>query len=351
MKRAILIGLVCLFLMPAVTYSQTTENTKEKIESLEKKKEEIRAQEKEALKQEVIKINKRLEDGEISEYRAELLKKEAAEKHAANINDKIAMIDNSIALLKRDENVDDVVEFDDDNEFVSFRIGDDIEVSINSQEKRRKYDVRTYSELVIAFGLNNTDMEGQSLDDSPYSIGRSRFFEMGYSWKTRLLRNSNAVRLKYGFSFQFNGLRANDNMYFVDNGETTDLELYPHPLKKAKLRMDNLVVPVYFEFGPSRKIERQNYIRYSSRGKFKVGIGGYAGVNLGTRQKLKYTENGDKEKDKFKRSYNTSNVIYGLAAYVGGGDVSAYFKYDLNPVFTDNAIDEYMMSFGLRFDL
>lgn len=351
MKKAILLGLVCLFLMPFEIDAQTTEETKQKIESLERKKEEVRATEKEALKKEVIAINKRLENGEITEYRAELLKKEAAEKHASNINNKIAIIDNSISLLKREESTDEIVVFDDENEFIAFNIGDDINISVHSKEKRRKYDVRTYGELVVAFGLNNADIVGESLDDSPYSIGRSRFFEMGYSWKTRLLKNSNAIRLKYGFSFTSNGLRTTDNMYFVDNGETTDLELFPHPLDKAKLRMDNFVVPVYFEFGPSRKIERENYIRYSSRGKFKVGLGGYAGVNLDTRQKLKYTENGDKQKDKIKRNYNTSNLIYGVAAYIGGGDVSAYFKYDLNTVFTEESTEQYMMSFGLRFDL
>lgn len=204
---------------------------------------------------------------------------------------------------------------------------------------------------MLSFGLNNVIIEGQSIDDSPYKIGKSKYFEMGWVWSTRLLKESNAVRFRYGFSFTFNELNPTDNHYFVQNGEYTTLEMYPINLNKAKLRMDNLVIPIHFEFGPSKKIERDTYFRYSTRKKFKFGIGTYAGFNLGTRQKLKYSENGDKQKDKFKQSYNTANFIYGLSSYVGVDDFSLYCKYDLNTIFNNPNIKENNISLGLRFDL
>ncbi|NRA94193.1 MAG: hypothetical protein HRU26_16215, partial [Psychroserpens sp.] len=84
---------------------------------------------------------------------------------------------------------------------------------------------------------------------------------------------------------------------------------------------------------------------------FKFGIGGYAGFNIGTQQKLRYKEDGDRVKEKIKRNYNTSDFIYGLSAYIGIDEVSLYCKYDLNPVFRNQAQDQNNISLGLRLDL
>ncbi|KKK42126.1 hypothetical protein LCGC14_2286880, partial [marine sediment metagenome] len=67
--------------------------------------------------------------------------------------------------------------------------------------------------------------------------------------------------------------------------------------------------------------------------------------------KLKYKIDGDKVKDKLKRDYNTSNLIYGLSAYAGFDSVLLYVKYDLNPIFQDASVEQHNVSLGLRFDL
>ena len=159
------------------------------------------------------------------------------------------------------------------------------------------------------------------------------------------------MRLNYGFSFQFNGLKPDDNQYFVENGDQTELQEFEFNLEKSKLRIDNLVFPVHLEFGPSRVSRSEERIRYSLHRQFRIGIGGYGGFNLGTRQKLKYNQDGNSVKDKFKRSYNTSNLIYGLSAYVGVEGILLYAKYDLNPIFKDAEIEQRNISLGLRFDL
>jgi hypothetical protein len=140
-------------------------------------------------------------------------------------------------------------------------------------------------------------------------------------------------------------------MYFVQEGELTYLEEFYADLTKSKLRMDNLVVPLHFEFGPSKNVKRHHFHRYSNRKKFKFGIGGYVGFNLSTRQKLKYYENGAKRKDKIRKSYNTSNLIYGLSSYIGYSVFSVYTKYDLNNIFNSPNRKENNISVGIRFDL
>ncbi|GAA4268402.1 hypothetical protein [Hyunsoonleella aestuarii] len=329
-------------------------NNKEKIADLEAIKERIKTEEREFLKTEVEAINKRLDKGELSGAEAQILKKEAAKKRALNIENRIAIVDNRIALLKRNDEGYKIYDAEDTDK-VGFQIGGEegsfAGFRIKAKNKPKKYDRRTSSDLVLAFGLNNAIIEGQSLDDSPYKFGGSRFFEIGWAWKTRVFKNSNFMRFKYGYSFQINGLKPDDNQYFVDQGGQTVLEEFPENLKKSKLSITNLVFPVHFEFGPSKRIDKDTYYRYSTDNKFKVGIGGYAGFNIGTRQKLKYKLDGERVKDKQKRGFNTTNLVYGLSAYLAFDDTALYIKYDLSPIFKDQLIDQNNISIGLRFDM
>ncbi|MFI1745198.1 hypothetical protein [Thalassobellus sediminis] len=318
------------------------------IEMLEKIKITIQEQERGYLKEEVVAINKRLENSEITFLESENLKKEAAKKHALNIENRIAIVNNKIELLKRNE-------YGLNKSGVDHKFGivvDNVPYSIaKKKDKPKKYDERTSSDFVLAFGLNNAIVENENLDDSPYKFGGSRFFEIGWAWKTRVFKNTNFLRLKYGYSLQINGLKPNDNQYFVKQGDETVLQVFPENLKKSKLSMTNLVFPVHFEFGPSKKIERDTYFRYSTEKQFKFGIGAYGGFNIGTRQKLKYELDGKRKKDKQKGGLNTSNLIYGLSTYLAFGDTALYVKYDLSPIFKDQIVDKHNISVGLRFDM
>lgn len=339
-------------------YGQS-DKVKNRIKVLERQKTEITKQEKMALKEEVKSINERLEKGLITDAEAQILKEEVARKRAMNIENRLAILDNKIALLERNEGDLNDPMFEGENTFlIDFTDGDDEDYKIlgirfrDKHWKRPiKYDRRTYSDFVLAIGFNNALIEGQSLNDSPYKIGGSRFFEMGWQWRTRVFSNSNWLRFNYGFSFQFNGLKPDNNQYFVQNGNQTELQEFDVPLDKSKFRMDNLVFPVHFEFGPSRFYQTDDRIRYSLRRQFRMGIGGYGGFNIGTRQKLKYNRNGEDIKDKLKRDYNTNDLIYGLSAYAGFDNSLLYVKYDLNPIFRDAVVEQRNISLGLRFDI
>jgi len=66
---------------------------------------------------------------------------------------------------------------------------------------------------------------------------------------------------------------------------------------------------------------------------------------------LRFKEDGDHVKQKIRRNYNTSDFVYGLSGYVGIDNVSLYVKYDLNPIFKHQAIDQNNISLGIRFDM
>ena len=360
MTTAAKFTLVFIFCLLAQNLMAQSEQ-QQKIDSLRQQKELVTIQEKEALKKEVEAIVIRQKNGEISMEEAQELKEKAARKRALNIENKLAILDNTIALMERNEGALESTQ-DSTGYVTKIEIGwghrdEDndrifgIRYSDKNEPKPVIYDRRTYSDMVLAFGINNAIIDGQSLSDSPYELGGSRFFEIGVNWRTRVFKNSNFMRINYGVSLQFNGLQPKDNQYFVADGPETTLETFDVDLRKSKLRMDNLVVPVYLEFGPSKLTKTETRIRYSLRNQFRIGIGGYGGFNIGTRQKLKYDRNGERVKDKLKRGYNTSDLVYGLGAYVGIDGVLLYTKYDLNPIFQDASVEQRNISFGLRFDL
>ena len=315
-------------------------------EKIEKHKQEIIEEERETLRIEVEKINDQLDKELLTFEEATNLKKQVAERHALNIENRIAILENQLALNER--NSSNVNWENEHNEICFFSEGNVVKVNI---KKERKYDRRTTSDLVFAFGLNNVITQGESLDDSEFKIGGSRFAELGWAWKTRVFKNSNWLRFKYGVSYQFNGLKPINNQIFVEQGDVTVLQEFPTNLDKSKFRMDNLVIPIHFEIGPSKKIDGENYFRYSTRNYIKFGLGGYAGLNLSNKQKLKFKEDGNRVKQKLKDDYNTNNFVYGLSAYVGWRTVGLYAKYDLNTIFKDNPVEQRNVSLGLRWDM
>ena len=347
------IVLIILSLSVQFIYAQDTINNNHRIEELKTQREDIENQEKEFLKVEIEAINLRLENGDVSNVEAEKLKKEAAKKRALNIENRIAIINNKISLLERNE--DGYKTNDEDLSKIGFSIGGDegsfAGIKITSKNKPKKYDLRTTSDFVLAFGLNNVIVEGDNLNNSPYKFGGSRFFEIGWAWKTRVFKNSNLLRLKYGYSFQINGLKPTDNKYFVQQRDQTMLVEFPENLKKSKLSITNLVFPLHFEFGPSKRTDKDTYFRYSTDNQFKIGLGGYAGFNIGSRQKLKYELDGERIKDKQKRGFNTTNLVYGLSGYIAFDEIALYVKYDLSPIFKDQVIDQNNISVGVRFDM
>lgn len=332
------------------------ERKKEFIESLEKEKENITEEEKYRLRKTVEEITSNLEKGKITPEEAQTQKEAAAKLAALNIENKTAIIDNKLALANRNEGYsfeggkETYVQagygngYDDQGSFI-------LGIHYNAENKKMKYDKRTYSDIVIAMGSNNTVGGGREMGDL-YDFSDSFALELGIALRTRLFKNSNAIRLVYGLSYQFNKLAPKNNMYFVNNNGTTALEQFPYELKKSFMRFDNLVLPVHIEFGPSKKVEHKDYFRYNNVLMFNAGIGGYVGINTGATQRLQYKVDGQKFVEKTRTDYNVNKFVYGLSAYAGiGGGISLYAKYDLNTLFENSTYKDHNIAIMLRWDL
>lgn len=340
--KSIVIAVLCLFSNVISAQNESigilSNDFNQSTESLKKEKETFIAAEKEQLKKEIIAINERQDSGLISSEEAQREKEQVAKKHALNIKNQSVIIDNKIQLIERNINEP------------RFDLGF-IELYDNTPKKKIKYDKRTTDQMVFGIGFNAAIIEGENLNDSPYKLGGSGYVELGWAWKTRLLKESNLLRIKYGLSFTWNKLKLKDNKYLVNNDGQIGLEDYPLNADKIKFRTTNLIFPLHLEIGASDKIETANYVRYRTRKKFKFGIGGFFGFNIQDLQKIKFETDGDKEKLKLKNRYNTNDLVYGLSSYVSWGDTALFVRYDLNPIFNGQEIDQNNIAVGLRFDM
>lgn len=322
-----------------------TDDYQQEVKNVTEHKDQIEATEKAGLQKDITKIEERLAKNEITKDEAQKLKEEAAKKRALNIEDKTVIAESQISLLERNKNIESI--YDRSTYYSRIKFGNIFEFNsgVRKTEKdtaaiKRYQNRRTHSYLVFAIGANNLVTDG-AVAHSDFKYAGSRFYEWGLAYNTKLFKNSNLLHLQYGLSLMYNNLKATDNRMFVDNGKETTLETNAVHMEDSRFRNVNLVVPVHleFDFGKTRHEG------------FRVGLGGYAGVNVKSKQIIKYDIEDYKSRQVTKGNFNVNDFVYGVSTYVGYGSTSLYLKYDLNPLFKDNAIDQNNISLGLRFDL
>lgn len=345
---------LCLFASKLVAQDtrQNGEQAKQTFESKAKaiatKIENITKEEKEALKLEVESVNVQLENGSITKEQADEKKRKLAEARATIIENKVAAAQEELKDLVQ-QKVDGKIKEVDSKEknysisFPGFKITNKTRDTILGER-------RTTSQFVFAMGLNNLAIDG-SLENSDYRFLGSHFYEWGVTYNTRLAKNNNLLHLKYGWSVMYNNLRPTDNRRFVVNGNQTNLQTSFYNLDDSRLRNVYLVAPLHLEFDFSGKSEKDGKSYFKTHQSVRFGMGGYGGIRIKTKQILKYEDEfGENVKQKTKKDFNASNYIYGVSAYLGYKETSLYVKYDLNPLFQNNAVKQNNVSLGVRWD-
>lgn len=314
------------------------------IDSLRQTRQRVEVEEKEKLKLGIEALQERLKADEISIHEFESEKKILAEKHAQNIQSRTLILDESIDYLKRNEGEDNSHSI-----HILLGAGRDKDKNEKVNDTTTRYASKQSSGLFLAVGFSNTVGDNHSLNDTPYKMAGSRFFEIGYNWRTALNKRS-SLHLRYGLGLHIDGYKPTDNQYFVLENKQLHLEEYPLKLNKSKLRSTNLVVPIHFEYKKPKLTVRDNGKKvYSYYNAWGFGIGGYAGMNLKTIQKLKFKENGSRQRTKENMSSGVNQAVYGLSAYVGKGPISLYARYALSDMFRDVTYNEKTVALGLRY--
>lgn len=345
--------LLCSFVTQMYSQSTFEEQAKVIAQNISR----ITVEEKEALKKEVEEINKLLETGAISSTVADERKIKAAEERAKNIETRVAQEQSKLDSLVKNQVEGKIASSPDSVYTNKKKIGIIWEVDeddFDTWNWKSKSEKRTTSQFVFAFGLNNlvTDDDFDSLDNSDFKIWGSNFFEWGFTMNTRLMKNHNLLHLKYGLSLMYNNLRATDNRYFVKNGNITDLqEFQDHDLCENKFRNSMIVLPLHLEFDFTPKtIGDDGVAKFRTHKSARLGIGGFAGLNFKSTQKLKWEEDDIRIKYKQKGDFNVNTFVYGLSGYLGYRATTIYVKYNLNELFKNNPVDQNNISLGLRFD-
>ena len=223
-------------------------------------------------------------------------------------------------------------------------------------DKIERKSKKTTSQFVFAMGLNNAIPEDGNIENSDFRVWGSHFYEWGLTYNTRVFKNHNLVHAKYGFSVMYNNLRPTDNRYFVKNGDQTYLATSTFNLEESRLRNVYLTAPFHleFDFSPKKYSKDGTTSYFRTHESVRLGIGGYAGVRVKSKQLLHYEVDGDKEKNKQKGDFNVSDFNYGLSTYIGYRATSLYLKYDMNPMFKKNSninqVPLNNVSFGIRWD-
>lgn len=347
-----------------MAFSQEKKTFEEEVKKISKKIDLITLQQKDSLKSKVEAINVLLEKGSITQEDADKQKKEAAVYHAKRIEVLVGeqqVLLQQLVQQKTDGKIASVDDYYEENQFTignrlfSLRMShddiDDFEERWRLRKERRN-NRRTTTQFIFALGTNNTLTNNRlsSLNDSEYKFWQSHFYEVGFSFKSRFTEEPSKTYFKYGLSFLWNNLRAEGNQYHIVNGDVTSLGIYPEDLSESRLRHVQMIFPLHIEFDFSKdKVYEDGTKRDRSGRGWRVGLGGFAGFKLGSRQYLEYRNaEGIEVTELQKGDFNMNILNYGLSTYLAYKNTGLYVKYDLNPLFKDTEIRN--ISFGLRFD-
>lgn len=324
------------------------------VKLISSKIEDITKEEKSALKVEVEAVNVDLENGKITKEEAESKKQKLAETRARNIENRVSVEQENLKNLVQQKVDGKIAEEYKSNSFAFI-------FSKSSGENKEKYqrrqdsianapEKRTTSQFVLAFGANNL-VTNKAVANSDFYYWQSHFFEWGFTENTRIFKNHNLLHLKYGLSVMKNNICPTGNRYFVTApNNQTNLEIFPYELEDSRFKNVYLVAPLHLEFDFSGNKSNLGNSSFTSHKGVRFGIGGYGGFRVKSKQKMYYNIDDDKIRIKTKGNFNTNDFIYGVSTYLGYKETSLYLKYDLNPLFKNNTVDQNNISMGVRFD-
>ncbi len=342
MKKLFLVAIMSAGLFATKVQAQQT--FEQRAQEISQRIYNITTEEKAALKLEIESVNKQLDSGSITAEQADEKKIKLANDRAKSIEVRVAPEQQALQDLVQ-ERVDGKIVVND-----SVKKKHSFEMKMGKSKKEG--ESRTTSQVTIALGANNVVTNG-AVANSDFGYLRSRFFEWGLTKNTRIMKENNLLHFRYGVGFQYNVLAATQDRIFQDIGDQTVLVSSPINLRNKETYFKNVyvVVPLHLEFDFSGTEIKDDKTIFKAQQGFRIGLGGFAGYNTNSKQFTSFKLNGYTTDSRTKGDYNVNDFNYGVSAYIGFRDMSLYCKYDLNPIFKNNPVQQRNASLGLRFDI
>ena len=369
--------LLCMFLIVAFE-GITAQDFKDKIAQTKRSIDSIVTAEKAQLKERLRTIEYRLDRKEITEIESRDLKREASKEAAEAIRIKTREQSEKLSALLHqriaEKHLSDSIIYKKEMQKVINSV--DIENRPTKTERMEVYVDRNYVHIdhngiyigqvpyreedyyesdykrtqgggYFALAFHNLN-SSEHFSNNHFRLWGSKSVEIGYIRNTRLLKNNNLLHLNYGLSWMMDKLKMKEDEHFVKNGNITEIVPYPKETIKSKFKTMYLILPISLEFDFTEPVQYKGKTYYPAQMGFHAGVGAYVGALLATKQKVKYTENGSTHKDMNRKYYNVNEWTYGVSANIGYGWFSFYARYSLVPLFTNNPINEYPFSVGIR---
>jgi len=239
---------------------------------------------------------------------------------------------------------------------------DDDEFNYKFYNKYTNYNKkRTKNFFEIEIGSSNwLENDGFVSQGSPYTVKPWGSWYVGFASKQRtsvggpLFIEWGPSLIWYNWKFEDESIRISEDTNEVLFTSTAANATGEIDFIKSKLTTSYInfsFVPVLdFSYG-KRKVEKDGVTRKittSKRKGIRFGIGGYAGLRLGSKTKFVVKEGGGRDRSKDKDDFSLSNFRYGARAQFGYKGFDFFVNYDLNNVFQDGVRPELnALSFGI----
>ncbi len=231
----------------------------------------------------------------------------------------------------------------------------------NKEPETRKFK-RTHSEWYFDLGLNNylTDAGNFVDQNTPYSLKPlgSRYIAFSKIYKTRIGGAKSPLGIHYGLEASFYNFMFDSNSRIMKGASGVEFSEIKNDQGEVRGLSKNKLTAIYGSIPVMLMLDMGQVRTYTDKGKnakssshsdFRLGLGGFFGYRLHSYSKVKFEADGNKDHDR--SGYYLNNIRYGLQAQIGIRSVDLFFKYDLNPLFTDNKgpQDLRAIAFGFRF--
>lgn len=198
----------------------------------------------------------------------------------------------------------------------------------------------------IDLGVNTLMNANQSFsltgNDQPFSLDYGKSISVGINlFEKTIPIIKNNFYLSTGIGLEFNNFRF-ENKNVILNPDSVPLTVSydtTRSFTKNKLTASYLNVPLLVTFATNDK---------KGKNTFHISVGAMVGWKYRAHQKLVYTENGDKKKDKEFDNFNMNPFRFTAMARLGYKHIGLFANYSLNSLFQNNKGPElYPFTMGL----
>lgn len=296
--------------------------------------------------------------GKISEAEYSLQKERMSNEIANKVSKSIDILTDAEDYTYTSEQYVDSFSIDN----VDFKFTkEDNERSLSIHFENEKDTTKTKKKRILKykdsfhFGIgfaNWLDQNDERYDDPEKKLsgGSSMYYELGFKSSTFLGKENPKRTFKYRSrtSFDYGMLLVsryyhfNDKSFSINRADNGVSNIDDVQITKSVFSQTSLEVPLTLTHHFGKKVNSS----------FIVSAGVYGGINLRSRQKMKYSVNNEDYKAKWINDFNTNRVYAGAQGSIGFGNIHLNARYNFTKLFKSSSdIEVYPYTIGLSVEL